>query len=273
MPVLLFWEKTLDLSLKDRVAIISGGNKGLGAASAFMLAAEGAKVFLTARNEEDLEKTKSAIASKHRVEVGYIAADITNDDAGDKIVEAALDKFGRIDIVVNGAGAARGGEFLAIENAVWRDAFELKFLGAVKLIRAVLPHMRTQKYGRIVNIIGMFGREPAKQALPASAVNAAFLALNKGLSQQYGGDGIFVNAVDPGPTKSERILRLFSDMAKAKGVTPEELEAGFRQQIPIGRLGELDEVARIVTFLASDASGNVNGTVVAVDGGMTKGLF
>ena len=119
----------------------------------------------------------------------------------------------------------------------------------------------------------MFGREPAKQALPASAVNAAFMAINKGLSQQYGSDGIFVNAVDPGTTRSERIMTLFADMAKANNTTPEDLENGFRQQIPIGRLGEVDEFARVITFLASDASGNVNGTVVAIDGGMSKGLF
>ena len=133
--------------------------------------------------------------------------------------------------------------------------------------------MQAQKYGRIVNLIGMFGREPAKQALPASAVNAAFMAINKGMSQIYGGDGIFVNAVDPGTTRSQRILNLFENMAKVNNTTPEELENGFRQQIPIGRLGEMDEVARVVTFLASDASGNVNGTVLAVDGGMSKGLF
>jgi 3-oxoacyl-[acyl-carrier protein] reductase len=139
--------------------------------------------------------------------------------------------------------------------------------------RAVIPHMQDRKYGRIVNVIGMFGREPAKQALPASAVNAAFMAINKGLSQQYGSDGIFVNAVDPGTTRSERIMTLFADMAKANNTTPEDLENGFRQQIPIGRLGEVDEFARVITFLASDASGNVNGTVVAIDGGMSKGLF
>jgi NAD(P)-dependent dehydrogenase (short-subunit alcohol dehydrogenase family) len=263
----------MDLRLKDRVAVVSGGNKGLGAASAAALAAEGAKVFLTARNADDLKAVQAMIAAEHSVEVGWLAADITEGDAGERIIDAALAQFGQIDIVVNGAGAARGGLFPTIEDQVWRDAFELKFLGAVRLIRAVLPHMQARSYGRIVNIVGMFGREPARQAMPASAVNAAFLAINKGLSQEYGGDGIHVNAVDPGPTRSKRILRLFADMAKAKGTTPDELEAGFRRQIPIGRLGELDEVARIVAFLASEASGNINGAVVTVDGGMTKGLF
>ena len=263
----------MDLGLKDKVAIVSGGNKGLGAACAMALAAEGAKIFLTARNEEDLASVSAAIKAESSVETGTLAVDVTEEDAGDKIVAAALAQFGQVDVLVNGAGAARGGAFLTVEDQVWRDAFELKFMGAVRLCRAVIPHMQTQKYGRIVNIIGMFGREPAKQALPASAVNAAFMTINKGLSQEYGGDGIFVNAVDPGPTKSERILRLFADMAKANNSTPEELENGFRQQIPIGRLGEVDEVARIVTFLASDAAGNLNGTVIPVDGGMVKGIF
>lgn len=263
----------MDFNLKGKTAIISGGNKGLGAASAMALAAEGANVFLTARNADDLQATADEIKGAHGVEVGLLAIDITDEDAGEKIVAAALGQFETIDILVNAAGAARGGVFTDIEDKVWRDAFELKFLGAVKLTRALIPHMQANKYGRIVNLIGMFGREPAKQALPASAVNAAFMAVNKGLSQIYGGDGILVNAVDPGPTRSQRIMNLFQDMAKANNTTPEELENGFRQQIPIGRLGELDEVARVVTFLASDASGNVNGTVLAVDGGMTRGLF
>jgi len=263
----------MDMNLKGKTAIVSGGNKGLGAASAMALAAEGANLFLTARNADDLKNIADEITSTHDVKVGLLPVDITEENSGDKIVAAALEEFDRIDILVNAAGAARGGVFHDIDDQVWRDAFELKFLGAVKLSRAVIPHMQAQKYGRIVNLIGMFGREPAKQALPASSVNAAFMAVNKGMSQIYGGDGIFVNAVDPGPTRSQRILNLFEDMAKVNNTTPEELENGFRQQIPIGRLGEMDEVARVVTFLASDASGNVNGTVLAVDGGMAKGLF
>lgn len=263
----------MDLNLKGKTAIVSGGNKGLGAASAMALAAEGANVFLTARNADDLQQTADDITRAHDVKVGQLALDITDEGSGEKIVAATLQEFDSIDILVNAAGAARGGVFTEIEDQVWRDAFELKFLGAVKLTRAVVPHMQARKYGRIVNLIGMFGRQPAQQALPASSVNAAFMAVNKGLSQIYGGDGIFVNAVDPGPTRSQRILNLFEDMAKANNTTPEELENGFRAQIPIGRLGELDEVARVVAFLASDASGNVNGTVLAVDGGMTKGLF
>ncbi len=261
------------MGLTDKVAVISGGNRGLGAPAAAALAAEGANVFLIARDEGTLKTVQADLESNHGVRAGILAFDITEDGACDKIIEAAMKQFGQVDIVVNAAGAARGGQFDTIKDQIWRDAFDLKFMGAVKLSRAALPHMQARRYGRIVNIIGMFGREPAKQALPASAVNGAFLALNKGLSQQYGTDGIFLNAVDPGPTRSERILRLFAEMAEANGTTPEELENGFLQQIPIGRLGEIDEVARIVAFLASDASGNVNGAVVTVDGGMTKGLF
>lgn len=263
----------MDLGLKDKVAVVSGGNKGLGAASAEALAVEGAKIFLTARNQDDLNSVQASLEADHGVEVGNFAIDLTDDGAGDKIVEAAMAKFGRIDILVNGAGAARGGVYTEIEDQIWRDAMELKFMGAMKLSRAAIPQMQSQKYGRIVNIIGIFGREPALQALPASCVNAAFMALNTGLSRLYGGDGIFVNAVDPGPTKSERIMRLFQEMADAQGKTPDQLEDGFRQQIPLGRLGEMDEVARNVAFLASDASGNVNGAIVTVDGGMTRGLF
>ena len=143
----------MDLGLKDKVAIVSGGNKGLGAASAMALAAEGAKVFLTARNEDDLKTTGAAIEANSGADIGYLALDVTEVASGDKIVDAALARFGQIDILVNAAGAARGGLFHDIDDQVWREAFELKFLGAVKLMRAVLPHMQAQKYGRIVNII------------------------------------------------------------------------------------------------------------------------
>ncbi len=263
----------MDLGLKDKVALVSGGNKGLGAASATALAAEGARIFLTARNQDDLNAVQESIASDHGVEVDNLAIDLTDDGAGDTIIAKAMERFGRIDILVNAAGAARGGVFLDVEDQVYRDAMELKFLGALKLCRAAIPHMQEQEYGRIVNVIGIFGREPAFQAMPASCVNAAFMALNTGLSRLHGGDGIFVNAVDPGPTRSERIMRLFQEMAEAQGKTPDELEEGFRRQIPIGRLGEMAEVARNVAFLASDASGNVNGAIVTVDGGMARGLF
>jgi short-subunit dehydrogenase involved in D-alanine esterification of teichoic acids len=122
----------MDLGLKDKVAIVSGGNKGLGAACAMALAAEGAKIFLTARNEEDLASVSAAIKAESSVETGTLAVDVTEEDAGDKIVAAALAQFGQVDVLVNGAGAARGGSFLTVEDQVWRDAFELKFMGAVR---------------------------------------------------------------------------------------------------------------------------------------------
>ena len=252
---------------QNKVTVVTGGASGIGAACCRNFAARGAKVVVADLNAEG---AKAVAAEFGGLGVG---CDVGKEDEINALVKAAEDHFGPIDVMFNNAGINSGREILNTPLQVWEDQWNVNVMAHVYAVRAVLPGMRARKYGRIVNLIGMFGREPAKQALPASAVNAAFMAINKGMSQIYGGDGIFVNAVDPGPTRSQRILNLFENMAKVNNTTPEELENGFRQQIPIGRLGEMDEVARVVTFLASDASGNVNGTVLAVDGGMSKGLF
>lgn len=262
----------MDLKLKDKVAIITGGNKGFGAACAEMLAGEGVNLILTARNEDDLTAVAEKIRSRFSTGVDVISADLTVAGDADKIVGKALACHDRIDILVNCAGASKGGIFWEIEDQVWEDSMALKFHGTVRMIRAALGPMRKQKYGRIVTIAGNTGKQPNSRMLPGGTANAALIALNTGLAQEVAGDGIVMNVLNPGPARTERWNGLMIDIAKQAGKTVDEIEAGFMADIPMDRLAEPEEIARLVTFLASDAAANMTGTSVTADGGWTKGL-
>lgn len=261
----------MDLNLRDKAAIVTGGNKGFGAASAALLAQEGARVLITARNEDQLADVAARIKSGGGV-VATLSADLTEPDGADAIARAALDAYGRIDILINCAGASQGGVFWDIPDEVWRDSLDLKFLGTIRMIRAAILVMRKQKYGRIVTIAGNTGKQPGARMLPGSAANAALLAVNAGLAQEVAADGIIVNAVNPGPSRTERWNTLMKNLAKNSGTSVEHVERGIMAEIPMKRLGEAQEIARLIVFLASDAAANMTGTSITADGGWTKAL-
>ena len=262
----------MELNLKGRVALVTGGNKGLGAASARQLAAEGAHLFLTARDTGELSAIAEDLADMHAAEVATLATDLTDHGAADEVAAAAIDRYGRIDILVNSAGASQGGVFWEIEDRVWLDSLELKFLATVRMMRAVIGHMRAQAYGRIVTIVGSAGRQPDSRLLPGAAANAALLAVTKGLADEVAPDGIVINAINPGPTRTERWHTLMRNLAASSGRTVDDIEGDFIGKIPMNRLGEPEEIARLVAFLASDAAANMTGTSLTADGGWTKGL-
>jgi len=260
----------MDLNLKGKVAVVTGGNRGLGAAGARMLASEGALVFLTARDGEKLEQQADAIASDFGTEVAYLACDLTEADACDNVVKAALDKFGRVDILVSAAGASQGGLFWEIPDQVWQDSFDLKFMATVRMMRAVMAPMREQGYGRIVAVVGNTAKQPSPRMLPGAAVNAALLTVVKGLADEVAGNGIVVNALNPGPTRTERWTNMMISLAEQSGRSVDEVEGDFVDNIPMNRLGAPEEVARLIAFLASDMAANMTGTSITADGGWTK---
>jgi NAD(P)-dependent dehydrogenase (short-subunit alcohol dehydrogenase family) len=262
----------MDLNLKGKIAVVTGGNRGLGAASARMLAGEGARLFLTARDGDKLQSEAEAIARDCKTEVAVQAADLTAADACDDVVSAAMERYGRIDILVNAAGASQGGLFWEIPDQVWQDSFDLKFMATVRMMRAVIPHMRGQGYGRIVAIVGNTAMQPSPRMLPGAAANAALLTVVKGLADEVAGDGVIVNALNPGPTRTERWTNMMKSLAASSGRTVAEVEGDFRNNIPMDRLGAPEEIARLVTFLASDMAANMTGTSITADGGWTKSL-
>ncbi len=262
----------MDLGLTDKVVMITGGSRGLGAASARLFCAEGARVALVARS---LERMKAVVEEvKHAGHAAPFAhvADLTQERAADDAAEAILRQFGRIDVLVSCAGASQGGLFRDISDSVWRDSFELKFMGAVRALRAVLPIMKRQQSGRVVLVAGNTGRQPEPRMLPGAAANAALLALTRGLAEEVAREGIVINAVNPGPTRTERWTSLMGSLAARSGQSVEQVEAGYIRNIPLGRLGEPAEIARHIAYLASDAAGNMTGACITADGGATRAI-
>ncbi len=262
----------VELDLAGKAAIVTGGSKGLGAASAHQLAGEGARLVLAARGADRLNALAQELDRRHGAEVVTCPVDLTAAEAAEAVATAAMDAFGRIDVLINAAGSSQGGVFWDISDQVWEDSLSLKFLGTVRMIRAVVPRMIEQAYGRVVTIVGNTGRQPNPRMLPGAAANAGLLAVTKGLAEEVAPHGVIVNAVNPGPTRTERLRTLMVNMAAASDRTPEDVEADIMKDIPMGRLGEPDEIARLVVFLASDAAANLTGTSLTADGGWTKAL-
>lgn len=259
----------MNLDLGGKVALIAGASRGIGAASAKLLAEEGAKVMLAARAKPDLAELRSSLPD---AVLDAVAADFTDTGAAEQAVRATIERFGRLDILVISVGAAQGGLFWEIPDEQWEAAFALKFTGTVRLMRATAPIMKEQGSGSIVVVVGNTGKQPHPRLLPGSAANAACLAIISGLAQELAPYGVRVNAVNPGPTRTDRWTTLMGNLAKKSGRTPEQEEADQLALTPMGRINEAEEVARIVALFASDAAPSLTASSVTLDGAATKGL-
>jgi len=259
----------MQLGLKDKVALIFGGSRGIGLATANVLAAEGARLALAARRLDSFAGVPPELAGPMTL---HLAADLTQRNEAEQAVQAALEKFGRIDILVISAGAAQGGVFWELEDEIWEHALALKFMGMLRALRAVAPVMRDQGAGRIVVVVGNAGRQPNKRMLPGASANAACLAVVRGLAEELAPSGIQVNAVNPGPTRTDRWTTQMQVLAASADTSASAVEDEFRAAIPLGRLNEPTEIARLIAVLASDVSGATTGTSLTIDGGMTKAL-
>ena len=263
----------MKLGLKGRVALVTGATGGLGAACARVLAEEGARLFLVARTELALAELAGSLGEAAGSGARWLAADLTRLDAAQEAAQAACEAFGSVDILVNSAGASAGGVFWEVPDSAWEDSMALKFMATVRMIRAVLPGMIEQRYGRIVTLVGNSGREPDPRLLPGAAANAALLAVTAGLAREVAGDGVVINAVNPGPTRTGRWDGMMQAFAERSGKTPQEEEQRFRDAIPQGRLGDAEEIARLVAFLASDAAPHVTGRSITADGGASRAIL
>jgi NAD(P)-dependent dehydrogenase (short-subunit alcohol dehydrogenase family) len=254
----------MDLGLKGKVAVVSGGSEGIGRATAMRLAAEGAKVAICARRPEPLEKVAAEIRSKDG-EVFAFAADMSRVPDIERFIKAVIDRYGRIDILVNNAGSSIRGPFETVEDDTWQQDLDLKVFGAIRASRLVVPHMKKQGGGRIVNISTVAGKQPGAASVPTSVSRAAGLALTKAMSKEFAADNILVNAVCIGKVKSGQHERR---IAREK-LVPEQYYSNISKEIPMGRPGEAMEVANVIAFLVSDAASYVTGSSVNLDGGMS----
>ncbi|GIX49065.1 MAG: short-chain dehydrogenase [Candidatus Tectimicrobiota bacterium] len=263
----------MDLGLTGRVALITGGSKGIGYACALGLAREGASVAICARGQERLQQAAREITSQTGQEVLAVVADLTTQAGAEHFVNAALQHFGRLDILVNNAGSSPGGSLANLEEHHWMESLNLKFMGYVRTTKAVVPHMKAQRWGRIVNVIGNDGVKPIYFELTPGAANAAGINFTLALAEELAPYGITVNAVNPGPVDTERWWGLVRTMAREKGISEEEANALAIKSIPIGRLCTPEEVANVVVFLASTRASFVTGASITVDGAQRKALM
>ncbi|MGH7331843.1 MAG: SDR family oxidoreductase [Candidatus Rokuibacteriota bacterium] len=263
----------METGLRGKIAMVSGASKGIGRAVAEKLAAEGTSLSLCARSEARLRAVAGEIETKHGVACVACRADLTQAEDIQNWVRATLARFGGVDILVNNAGAAQGGSFLSLADQTWLDSWQLKLFGYIRVAREVFPHLVRRGGGRIVNVIGIAGVQPMENYMIGGAANAALLNFTKALADEGAPHRILVTGVNPGPIRTERWQGILSRWGAAKGVSPEEAERDILRGVPLRRAGEADEVANLVAFLASDLSGYITGTTIAVDGGMTRTIF
>jgi NAD(P)-dependent dehydrogenase (short-subunit alcohol dehydrogenase family) len=253
----------MELGLKGKVAIVTGATEGIGKATAAVLAREGAKVAICSRRQSAVEE---AVAELKRAggDVIGLAADVSKPEDVGRLVETALQKFGRIDILVNNAGTSKRGSLLEHTDAVWAADFELKVFGAIRLVRLVVPHMRKVGGGRIINVTNIGAKTPGAQSTPTSISRAAGIALTKAMSKEFAPDNILVNTVCIGKIKSGQHERRF----KQSGESADSYYANAAKDIPLGRVGETEEAANAIVFLASNMASYVTGTSINMDGGL-----
>lgn len=262
----------METGLKNRVALIAGASKGLGRATAFGLAAEGAHLALCARDEGALIQLAAKIREQFGVEVYIQDLDVHDSTGVEAFVEDTVRIFKRIDICVTNAGGPPAKPFLETTDAEWDDAFQLNLRSAASFARAVIPHMQRNKWGRIVTISSITVKQPQPQLVLSNAIRTGVSGLVRSLANDFGKDGILVNNVGPGYTATGRLKELSRHRAAASGQSVAECEREWIDQIPLGRLGRPEEVADAIVWLASERASFVTGQTILVDGGMYKGI-
>jgi NAD(P)-dependent dehydrogenase (short-subunit alcohol dehydrogenase family) len=256
--------------IKDQVFMVSGASRGIGYSVARMAAEQGAKLAICSRTEANLAHASREIKGETGADILMVAADLRNIEGTALFIQKTFDHYGRVDALVNCAGDARNGDPLTLPDSAWSSAWELKVFGYVRLSLGVLKQMRDRAYGRIVNVIGYGGRQPTPLGLPAAMANAALLSFTKGLSQYCADRNVLVNAVNPGTIRTDRWYANRDVRAKAAGITPEAYETAHLGRMFMKRIGEPDEVASAVIFLASPQASYITGAYLDVDGGETR---
>ena len=263
----------MDLGLKGKVAIVGGASKGLGRACADVLAGEGMKLAICSRTQADLDQAAQEIRAKARTDVLAFAGDLEQHDTIRKLVAAAVEQFGRLDVLVNNSG---GPPLARSHNATeeqWATAVQRSLLYFARMSREAIPHLKRQGGGRIINILASTVYQPIPNLALSGATRMGVVAFAKSLADEVGRDGILVNNVCPGSLLSERMLGNVTARAKELGISVEEALGQRAEETAVGRIGQPAELANLVAFLASAKSSYITGTTIRVDGGLVRSVL
>ena len=263
----------MDLGLKDKVALIAAGSRGLGRAVAEEVAAEGASLVLCARDPNTLAESAATIADNFGAHVLAVPADVTSVSDITRVVEAGNDRFGRIDILVTNAGGPPAGTFDQLTREQWEEATRLTLFSAIELARQVLPGMKERRWGRILNITSIAVKQPIENLMLSNSLRAGLTGFARTLANEVAALGITVNNILPGYTRTERLEELAQMMAEKQGISTTEFSAKWEAEIPMGRLGEPREFAALAAFLVSERASYITGTSIQVDGGWIRSLL
>ncbi len=263
----------MDLELRGKTALVTGASRGIGRAIALGLAKEGARVALAARDKATLETAASEIRGGGGAEPLVVSADLSRLEEVNRVVEAVKGRLGRIDVLVNNAGAIRGGDFMKIPDEQWAGDWSLKLLGYVRMARAVFPIMQAQGGGRIVNVVGAAARNPTAGYLPGGIANSGLINFTKGLADLGAPSNILVTAVSPAATATSRWETLIAQQAAAAGKSVEAHRADVEAAYPLKRIARPEDIADLVCFLVSARASFLTGICVTVDGGASRGVY
>lgn len=263
----------MDLGLKNKVALVAAASRGLGRAVAEELAAEGAPLVICSRQQETIDRVANEISEATGSDVLGIGADVSNPDDVARLVNSAIERFGRIDILVTNAGGPPAGSFESFTLEQWEAATRLLLHSTVELARHALPGMKERRWGRILNITSIAVKQPVDNLMLSNSLRAAVTGFARTLANEVASYGVTVNNIMPGYTRTERVEELSRMMAAKEGIKAEDFVARWEKEIPMRRIGTPREFAALAAFLVSERASYITGTSIPVDGGWIKALM
>jgi 3-oxoacyl-[acyl-carrier protein] reductase/bacilysin biosynthesis oxidoreductase BacG len=266
----------MNLGLREKIVLVTGASAGIGRAAAEIFAQEECILFICGRNKEKIEKTYDELKSKYSRSFIYtMSADMNLASNGNDFINRAIRIYGRIDVLINNID----GPVLStnvpenISDKEWTEVFSGKLHTYIRMINLVLPHMKKQKYGRIVNVIGSTGKEPSVALLAAGVTNAGLINYIKAIAHVVGKHNILINAINPGCIHTARLEKYVDNISRARDISMQDIKHEIIQKVPLQRLGKPQEVANLIAFLASERASYINGVSINVDGGLSASAF
>ena len=263
----------MNLGLKNKVAYVGGSSKGIGKGIAIKLAQEGCNLILCARNNESLEATADFIREEYKVDVLALQVDLSKMSEVKSSVEKGIKHFKTIDILIANSGGPKPGKFFDLKEEDWSLAYNSVLLYVIELYKLIIPVMKNNKWGRIINITSLSVKEPADSLLLSNVFRAGVTALAKSISKELYEEGITINNVAPGAFKTDRAIQLMQSKANSEGKTFEQVEKELSATLPGNKFSSIDDIGNLVVFLSSDISGEITGTTIQIDKGISKGLL